>query len=126
MDRIDLHIEIARQRDWIERSADGASESSDTVRQRVSGARCVQLARQNKLNQFLSPAELRRVAPLDDPSQMFMRQAFERFMLSARAYDRILKVARTIADLAHAQRVELAHVSEALNLRCLDRTITMQ
>ena len=122
LDRIDLQIEIARQRDWIERTTDDTGESSAAVRQRVIAARGRQLARQNKLNQFLSAAELRNFAPLDEASQAFMRQAFERFMLSARAYHRIVKVARTIADLGDLIDIELEHVSEALNLRCLERT----
>lgn len=121
LDRIDLHIEIARQRDWFEHTNDAAGESSATVRIRVARARKMQLRRQGKLNHFLSVTELRNLAPLDAETQTFMREAFERFTLSARAYHRIVKVGRTIADLSGASRIELAHLHEALNLRCLDR-----
>ena len=122
LDRIDLQIEIARQRDWLEHTNDVANETSARVRERVARARAVQSQRQDKLNHYLSAGELRRFAPLDVASQSFMRQAFERFMLSARAYHRIVKVSRTIADLTDSKDVELEHVSEAVNLRCLDRT----
>jgi magnesium chelatase family protein len=122
LDRIDLQIEIARQRDWLEHTDDAANETSATIRDRVARARTVQSQRQNKLNHFLAVDELRTFAPLDGEGRSFMRQAFERFMLSPRAYHRIVKVARTIADLADSRSVELAHLSEALNLRCFDRT----
>ena len=121
LDRIDLHIEIARQRDWMSHEIDPVSESSEVVRTRVAHARVIQIKRQNKLNQYLSVNEIREQVPLDLESQTFMRQAFERFVLSARAYHRIVKVARTIADLAGMQHVELVHLREALNLRCMDR-----
>ena len=122
LDRIDLHVEIARQRDWMQHEIDSVTESSAVVRGRVARAREVQLKRQNKLNQFLTVNEVRQRIPLDTVSAAFMRQAFERFLLSARAYHRIVKVARTIADLAGNTNVELQHVREALNLRCMDRT----
>jgi len=124
LDRIDLHIEIARQRDWLEHENDSVAESSEIVLQRVIRARKVQRLRQNKLNHFLSVNEVRHRAPLAPESQAFMRDAFERFALSARAYHRIVKVARTIADLSGTPNIELPHVHEALNLRCLDRART--
>ena len=122
LDRIDMHIEIARQRDWLDAENTGVSESSEAVRQRVAQAREIQFCRQDKLNHFLSVDELRQLAPLDRASRTFMRDAFERFFLSARAYHRIVKLARTIADLAGTPNIELVHLHEALNLRCLDRT----
>lgn len=121
LDRIDLHIEIARERNWLDNEMDAATESSEVVRRRVVQARAIQLKRQKKLNQFLSVNEIRQQIPLDQESQAFMRQAFERFLLSARAYHRIVKVARTIADLGDETNVELPHLHEALNLRCMDR-----
>jgi len=121
LDRIDMHIEIARQSDWLKHESDTNSESSEVVRERVVHAQAIQLVRQDKLNHFLSVAELRQLAPLDGSSQRFMQQAFDHFTLSARAYHRIVKVARTIADLAGTAKVELAHLQKALNLRCLDR-----
>ena len=73
------------------------------------------------MSEKLDLNEIRQQIPLDLESQAFMRQAFERFLLSARAYHRIAKVARTIADLEDAADVRLGHLREALNLRCLDR-----
>lgn len=121
LDRIDLHVEIARQRDWLDHEIDTVTESSAVVRGRVARARMVQFKRQNKLNQFLTVNEVRHQISLDKESATFMRQAFERFLLSARAYHRIVKVARTIADIMENTNVELQHVREALNLRCMDR-----
>ncbi len=126
LDRIDLHIEIARQRDWLNHEIDTVTESSAVVRRRVALARTVQFNRQNKLNQFLTVNEVRRQIPLDKESANFMHHAFERFLLSARAYHRIVKVARTIADLAGNTDVALQHVREALNLRCMDRAAVIE
>lgn len=122
LDRIDLHVEIARQRDWLQTRTDASVESSATILVRVAAARQRQRSRQQKLNHQLEVDEVKTVAMLDGESQEFMRLAFERFDLSARAYHRILKVARTIADLAGCEDIELDHLREALNLRCLDRT----
>ena len=121
LDRIDLHIEIARPRNWLDPNEEAANESSAMVRLRVEQARTIQMRRQDKLNQFLSVNEIRQQIPLDLESQRFTRQAFDRFLLSARAYHRIVKVARTIADLEDNTNVELPHLREALNLHCLDR-----
>ena len=82
--------------------------------------------RQAKLNHLLSTSELGQLAALalDPESRLVMRGALERFFLSPRAYHCILKVARTIADLAAASDIELQHLHEALNMRCLDRAAT--
>ena len=91
------------------------------MRARVLHARAQQQQRQGCLNSELQNDQLQLHADLDAKSRAFMRQAFERFDLSARAYHRIVKVARTIADLAGAGDIALPHVAEALNLRRLDR-----
>jgi magnesium chelatase family protein len=121
LDRIDLHIEIARERGWLDVADKSACETTAAVRTRVLRARERQQARQGCLNCELQSEQLQIHADLDEASREFMRQAFERFDLSARAYHRIVKVARTIADLASTRDIELFHVGEALNLRRLDR-----
>lgn len=122
LDRIDLHIEIARERGWLDVANQAASETTATVRERVLDARARQLRRQGCLNCELQSEQLQRHADLGEAPRDFMRQAFERFDLSARAYYRIVKVARTIADLASAPDIGVSHVAEALNLRRLDRS----
>lgn len=122
LDRIDLQIEIARERDWLDPTDNAAHETSAIARDRVLRARALQQQRQGCLNSELQSEQLQIHAELDDASRTFMRQAFERFDLSARAYHRIIKVARTIADLENEQGIGLTHVAEALNLRRLDRT----
>ena len=79
---------------------------------------------QAKLNPVLSTSELGQLAALDPESRLVIPDALERFFLSPRAYHCILKVARTIADLAAASDIELQHLHEALNMRCLDRAAT--
>ncbi len=122
LDRIDLQIEIARERGWLDTNDKATNETTAIARDRVLHARTLQQRRQGCLNSELQSEDLQRYADLDSASRDFMRQAFERFDLSARAYHRIVKVARTIADLAREPRIGLAHVAEALNLRRLDRS----
>jgi magnesium chelatase family protein len=88
----------------------------------VEEARKRQLDRAGKPNQALSPSELERTSPLDEPVRRLMSQALQRLGLSARAYHRVLKVALTIADLAGSDRIETRHLSEAIGYRRLDRT----
>lgn len=121
LDRIDLQIEIARERGWLDAMDATANETTAIARERVLHARTIQLQRQACLNSELHSEQLREHADLDTSSRAFMRQAFERFDLSARAYHRIVKVARTVADLAGARNIAIAHVAEALNLRHFDR-----
>jgi len=121
LDRIDLHIEIARDREWLETDSPPSAESSASVGARVVAARRIQLRRQGGLNHHLDGDALRRHVALDTRSRAFMREAFDRFGLSARAYHRILKVSRTIADLHGTPGITVDHVMEALNFRCLDR-----
>ena len=124
LDRIDLHSEVARPRERLAPDISAAVESSKTVRARVAHTRDIQMHRQAKLNHVLSTSELGQLAALDPESRLVMRDALERFFLSPRAYHRILKVARTIADLAAASDIRLQHLHEALNMRCLDRAAT--
>lgn len=120
LDRIDLHLEVPAQRPEILAQTE-AGEDSATVRARVVAARERMQARQGCANALLGPKALARHAKLADDAQRLLAQAVEELGLSARAYDRILKVARTIADLASRTTVSLDDVSEAVGFRVLDR-----
>jgi len=127
MDRIDLHVEVPGVR-FSELSADCSAESSAAVRERVIAARelqCVRFADAPGVscNAHMGPAQLRRhVRPSSDVLALLQR-AIDRLGLSARAYHRLLKVARTIADLDGCERVRTAHAAEAIQYRTLDRTV---
>lgn len=116
LDRFDLHVDVPRV-DWQELSGSPTAESSSMVCERVTAARKTQQSRQGKLNQELSSRELGRVAQLPQHSLEFLQQAARRLHLSNRAYFRVLRVARTIADLAGATNIDHVHVAEALQFR---------
>ena len=124
MDRIDIHVEVVPV-SIAEMSTTERAESSAEVRKRVVAAREIQLRRFEGLdihcNAMMNSAMLRRFAPLDRPSAELLERAMARLNLSARAYDRIIKVARTIADLEGAENITPAHISEAIGYRSLDR-----
>ncbi len=121
LDRIDMHIEVpALPRELLLKS-DGSSESSANVRERVTAARERQLRRQGCANQHLTNKQIDMVCALDEDSSTLLHAAVERLRLSARGYHRVLKVARTIADVAAEHRITPAHLSEAIQYRCLDR-----
>ena len=116
LDRIDLHIEVpALVEDELQGRADG--ESSATVRARVSAARAAQRARQGKPNNRLATKDIDKLCAPDEAGAQLLKQAIARLNLSARAYHRVLKVARTIADLAGSERVSSTHVAEAIHYR---------
>jgi len=129
MDRIDMHIEILRlPTEMLHRPAEEVVEESATVRERVEAARKRQLQRTGhpngitgRPNSALSSREVENVCVLDDAGRALLHRAMEKLRLSARAYHRILKVARTIADLDDQSEIQVAHVSEAIGYRCLDR-----
>ncbi|HEY0659677.1 MAG TPA: hypothetical protein VGD05_14475, partial [Pyrinomonadaceae bacterium] len=102
-----------------------AGENSETIRQRVINARDIQLKRLAGDNVYsnsaLSPTQIRRFCALDAESENLLERAMLRQGLSARAHDRILKVARTIADLEASEDIMPTHISEAINYRSLDR-----
>jgi len=121
LDRIDLQIEVpAMQQEDLVRAGEG--ESSATVRKRTEGARARALERQGKPNARLGVREIDLHCLPDARGQELLRQAIARLGLSARAYHRILKVARTIADLAGSTGVAGSHVAEAIQYRRFDRT----
>jgi magnesium chelatase family protein len=116
LDRIDLMLEIPAVAE-TELSAQADGESSATVRERVTAARAVQTGRQGKPNALLDPAEVDRHARPDEAGTQLLKQAMAHLSLTARAYHRILKVARSIADLAGTGQVGSAHVAEAIHYR---------
>ena len=124
LDRFDLHIEVPPV-PYEQLTFKQPAESSATIRERVCRARARQEARHSKTgvltNAALPPKELRTYCVLSEAAEKLLGEAFERLDLSARAYDRILKVARTIADLADSDTVEAPHVAEAIQYRSLDR-----
>ncbi len=125
MDRIDLQVMVSRLKPE-EITAQGEGESSATVRARVTQARQIQQARfQNdptvRCNAQMQSRHLRQFCQLDDRSRSLLEGAIRRLGLSARASDRILKVSRTIADLAHSEVIQASHVGEAIQYRTLDR-----
>lgn len=124
LDRIDLHVEVAPV-EYADLAGDSSGESSAAILRRVLAARAVQDTRYKgtgvTCNARLPSAMLRRVCRLAPDADRVLRGAFERMGLSARAYDRVLKVSRTIADLAGSERIEAEHVREAVQYRNLDR-----
>ena len=116
LDRIDLMLDVPAVTE-ADLSARGDGESSSTVRGRVTAARAVQIERQGKPNARLSPDEVDRHARPDEAGAQLLKQAMARLSLTARAYHRILKGARSIADLAGIEQISSAHVAEAIHYR---------
>ena len=129
LDRIDLHIEVpAIPFDELAAKEDG--ESSRIVRKRVQDARDLQIKRFEKdtkihSNADMPPKMIRTICLIDKTSAELLRSAITNLGLSARAYDRILKVSRTIADLGQSDQIAAEHISEAIQYRTLDRQLWM-
>ncbi|MEW6510201.1 MAG: YifB family Mg chelatase-like AAA ATPase [Bacteroidota bacterium] len=127
LDRIDLHIEVPAVR-YRELSSNDSGEKSDIIRERVANARDHQAARFRGLkgmyaNADMQTREIRQFCRLDGAGEELLKMAITKIGLSARAYDRILKVGRTIADLAAAPEIRPEHIGEAIQYRSLDRSI---
>jgi len=125
LDRIDIHIEVVPVK-YEKLSDSGKTESSASVRERVMKARAIQANRFASIRGVYSNAQMsssmqRKFCRLDETGGRLLKTAMELRGLSARAYDRILKVARTIADLAESENITAEHISEAINYRNLDR-----
>lgn len=125
LDRIDIQIEVPAVK-YQELADSRTGESSNVVRERVVVARSRQVERYADLphthkNADLSPKDIRKFCKLDDASTLLLEKAMKMLGLSARAYDRILKVGRTIADLSNSEDIRSEHISEAIQYRSLDR-----
>jgi magnesium chelatase family protein len=125
LDRIDLHVEVTPV-NFSELSSAQQAEKSSDLRARVMKARAVQDQRfaDNEnlhFNAQMSPNMVRQICVINPTGQALIKQAMEKLGLSARAYDRILKVSRTIADLAASENIEIEHLAEAIHYRSLDR-----
>jgi magnesium chelatase family protein len=128
LDRIDIHLAVPAVA-YKDLAGDQTEESSGAIRARVEAARRRQRERfQDQpgvyANAHMSARDLRRYCRLSEPVEALLRTAITRLGLSARAYHRVLKIARTIADLADAPDLEPVHVSEAIQYRSLDRLKT--
>jgi magnesium chelatase family protein len=129
LDRIDLHIHVNPVK-YQELSSKSDSEKSNKIRERVVKARDIQITRfKNRKgiysNSSMSTKEIKEFCKIDSASEDLMKMAITKLGLSARAYDRILKVGRTIADLDGIEKISPAHISEAIQYRSLDRTSWM-
>ncbi|HEY0899207.1 MAG TPA: YifB family Mg chelatase-like AAA ATPase [Sphingobacteriaceae bacterium] len=125
LDRIDLHVEVTPV-NFSELSSERPAEKSQPIRERVIQAREIQALRfEQKTDVFcnaqMSPKTVREVCRISEAGQELLKKAMEKLGLSARAYDRILKVARTIADLSESEDIQLEHLAEAIHYRSLDR-----
>ena len=124
LDRIDIQVKVNPVK-YNKLSTEAEEETSEQIRKRVNNARKIQLERYRKFGIFsnaeLTQSLINQYCNLDDKCQKIMENAFEKLKLSARAYTRILKVARTIADLANSNNIKAIHLAEAINYRDLDR-----
>lgn len=124
LDRIDIHVEVDNV-SYDDLQTDDLAEPSEAVRERVNKARDVQLARLGPsgrhCNAQMTSADIKKYCKLDNDSLSLLKISFDKLNLSARAYNRILKVARTIADLDNSEKITVKHVAESLQYRTLDR-----
>jgi magnesium chelatase family protein len=120
LDRIDIHIEVPRV-DYDKLTNDRLGEPSAAIRKRVERARKVQRHRFEKMpfscNAAMGPGEVRKICQMDEAGRSLVRAAMQQLQMSARAFHRILKLARTIADLAGSEAIETAHLAEAIQYR---------
>ena len=124
LDRIDIQIEVSAVK-YQKLKNDKKEESSETIKKRVNRARQIQYNRYQKegiyTNSQLTPKLIEKYCRLDTQCQNLLENAFNKLGLSARAYSRILKVARTIADLEEKENIEIKHIAEAIQYRNLDK-----
>jgi magnesium chelatase family protein len=120
LDRIDIHVEVPRV-DYDKLTAERLGEPSEAIRARVEAAREVQRGRfadtPLSCNADMGPTEVREICQLDEGGRGLVRAAMQQLQMSARAFHRILKLARTIADLAGSERIDTPHLAEAIQYR---------
>jgi len=120
LDRIDIHIQVPRV-DYDKLAGDRLGEKSETIRARVESARERQRQRfagtNLQCNGDMGPAQVRQYCIVDEAGKNLLRAAMQQMQMSARAYHRILKLARTIADLAQSDKIETPHLAEAIQYR---------
>src|SRR5207237_4283290 len=126
LDRIDLHVEVTPVPFSELSNSQSKGESSAAIRDRVINAREIQTERYKNTpgmyaNAQMSSKQLREICVINQAGETLLKRAMERLNLSARAYDRILKVSRTIADLAGSENIKVEHLAEAIQYRSLDR-----
>jgi magnesium chelatase family protein len=126
LDRIDIHVDVpAVEFKDLRAKTTSSAESSEKIKERVANARAIQLARFKEegifSNSAMSPSQIRKYCELDMESEKLLEMVMFKQGLSARGHDRILKVARTIADLAGSRNIEKTHISEAVGYRTLDK-----
>ena len=121
LDRIDMHVEVPRLS--FDEMQGPKGECSATIRERVTVARTIQLDRNNTLNSQLVNKQIDEICVLTKPDRLLLQKAMEKLQLSARAYHRILKLARTIADMGKSEDIKTPHLTEAINYRKLDRPL---
>jgi magnesium chelatase family protein len=125
LDRIDLHVEVTPV-SFDEMTANRKAETSSQIRERVVKARAIQTERFKPhkgiySNAMMAPQMVKEVCQIGEPGKILLKNAMEKLGLSARAYDRILRVSRTIADLANSPDIRIEHLAEAIQYRSLDR-----
>ena len=125
LDRIDLHVEVTPV-SFDQMTSNRKAETSAQIRERVIKAREVQTIRfkdnpQIYSNALMPPQMVKQICQINEAGKTLLKTAMERLGLSARAYDRILKVSRTIADLAGSEQIRIEHLAEAIQYRSLDR-----
>ncbi|WP_420068119.1 YifB family Mg chelatase-like AAA ATPase [Actinobacillus pleuropneumoniae] len=123
LDRFDLSIEVPLLPKGALQSSDNRGETTEQVRKRVLSARELQMARAGKINAKLTTKEIERDCRLAEKDALFLENALTKLGLSVRAYHRILKVSRTIADLANEPNIQQIHLAEALGYRAMDRLL---
>jgi len=124
LDRIDIHLEVPRL-PYLELAEEKQNEPSSAIKERVVKAREIQKGRFGKksltCNATMRPQQVRKFCSMSKEARLLLRSAFAQLNLSARAHDRILKVSRTIADLAGSELIESVHLAEAIQYRSLER-----
>ena len=125
LDRIDMHIEVPRiSSEMLRKGTNGGEQSSAQIALRVHHSQIKALKRQGQLNELLSTAQIKQHCQISDEDHQLLEQAIEKLGLSHRAYHRILRVSRTIADMDHQTNIQRHHLTEALSYRRMDKRVT--